>query len=89
MSDGVPEETLWLRDDRDHVISFRDRDAAVRFSRMVEASEAFLRVLPSVQPARLQTHLCEFDNNGYVIQLKLPRTRIPESGVIVLSPGRV
>ena len=78
---------FWLRDDRDQVISFRDRDAAEHFRRMVEESENYLRASPAFLPATLQAHLCEFDNNGYVIQLTIPQSLIPESTVIILSPG--
>jgi hypothetical protein len=81
----IGQEAFWLRDDKDQVISFRDKEAAEHFLRMVEESEAFHRVLPLVQSADLQTHLSEFDNNGYVIQLTVSRTVITDSGVILLS----
>src|SRR5688572_7678342 len=88
-SEGVALNSFWLRDDKDRIISFKDRDVAEHFKRMVEGSEAYLRVLPSVQPAELHAHLCEFDNTGYVIQLTALQMAIPESGVILLSPAPI
>lgn len=83
--EGVSPDSFWLRDDKDRIISFRDKDAAEHFRRMIEGSEAYLRVLPSVEPARLHAHLCEFDNTGYVIQLTAFQMVIPDSGIIELS----
>ncbi len=75
---------FWLQDDKDHVISFRDKETAEHFRQMVEESEAYIRLLPQIQPASLQTHRCGFDNNGYVIQLTLSTPRTAVSDIIRL-----
>lgn len=86
-AESSADAAFWLRDDRDQIISFRDRDAAEHFRHMVEESENYLRASPTFLPATLQSHLCEFDNNGYVIQLTIRQSLIPESAIIILSPG--
>ncbi|MES2459263.1 MAG: hypothetical protein V4671_01680 [Armatimonadota bacterium] len=83
--DTASADTFWLRNEKDQVISFRDQDAAEHFLKMVESSEAYIRLLPSVQPAVLQAYLCEYDNNGYVIQLTLSLKMRSDSGIIPLS----
>ena len=86
-SERGDDAAFWLRDDRGQLISFRDPDAAEHFRCMVEESDNYLRASPTFLPATLQAHLCEFDNNGYVIQLTISQSLTPESAVIILSPG--
>ncbi len=84
-ANGAAPGAFWLRDDNDQIISFRDKAAAEQYRRMVEESEAYRRVLPAVPSDALHTHLCEFDNNGYVIELTVSQTPIPPADIIELS----